>query len=133
VVLPAVLAFLGLDTLPGGIDAELRWPVFGALTLVGLRILYWIGPDHSHPSGGLLTWGTLMATALWVAGSLGFSWYVSNFATYNRTFGALGGVIVLLMWLWLSGLVILIGAEIDAALDLFRQRGKVKNDPIPGL
>ena len=58
---------------------------------------------------------------MWIGASLGFSWYVSNFASYNETFGTLGGVIVLLMWLWLSGLVILIGAEIDAAVEHFKK------------
>ena len=133
VVMPAVLAFLGVDHLPYGINADLRWPVLGALTLVGLRILYFIGPDHHRRTGGLLTWGTVVATALWVLASLGFSWYVSNFSTYNNTFGALGGVIVLLMWLWLSGLVILIGAEIDAALELFTERRRKETPPVPGL
>ncbi|MEM6636056.1 MAG: YihY/virulence factor BrkB family protein [Pseudomonadota bacterium] len=120
IVLPAVLTFLGLDNVPGVWMANLRWPILAVLTLIGLRVLYWIGPDHSSPHPGILTWGTVVAAASWVAASLGFSWYVSNFASYNETFGALGGVIILLMWLWLSGLVILIGAEIDAALEYFR-------------
>ncbi|MEO0991855.1 MAG: YihY/virulence factor BrkB family protein, partial [Pseudomonadota bacterium] len=94
--------------------------VLAVLTLAGLRILYWIGPDHTAPHNGILTWGTIVAAIMWVASSLGFSWYVSNFNSYNETFGALGGVIILLMWLWLSGLVILIGAEIDAAIEYFR-------------
>lgn len=132
VVLPAVLAFLHLDGLPGGIN-DLRWPVLAVLTLGGLRLLYWAAPNHSRRVGGWLTWGTVVATVLWVAGSLGFSWYVSNFAYYNKTFGALGGVIVLLMWLWLSGMVILIGAEIDAAVELFRKPKEARRDPVPGL
>ena len=131
-IIPAVLTFLGVDTLPGGFDAGLRWPVLLLLTLAGLRILYLIGPDHSAPHPGILTTGTVVAAGLWLAASLGFSWYVSNFTSYNETFGALGGVIVLLMWLWLSGLVILIGAEIDAAVEMF-QKEAAPDDPIPGL
>lgn len=132
VVLPAVLAILGLEALPGGIDASLRWPILLALTVFGLRLLYWIGSNHSAPQRGLLTWGTLFAAFFWIGASLGFSWYVTNFGSYNETFGALGGVIVLLMWLWISGLVILIGAEIDAAIEHFRKEAE-PDDPIPGL
>ena len=132
IIVPAILAFLGLDTLPGGWDASLRWPILFGFTLIGLRVLYWIGPDHSEPQKGLITWGTIFAALFWLAASLIFSWYVSNFAQYNETFGALGGVIVLLMWLWLSGLVILIGAEIDAALEMFRKEA-APDDPIPSL
>ncbi len=132
IILPATLAFLGLETLPGGFDANLRWPILLGTTVFGLRLLYWIGPDHSVPHGGILTWGTVIAAVMWICASLGFSWYVSNFASYNETFGTLGGVIVLLMWLWISGLVILIGAEIDAAVEHFKKE-LAPDDPIPGL
>ena len=132
IVLPGLLAIVGVDDLPGGLDSSMRWPILLGLTVAGLRLLYWIGPSHSAPHPGVLTWGTLVAALLWVGASLGFSWYVSNFASYNETFGALGGVIVLLMWLWISGLVILIGAEIDAAVETFRNEAAPDN-PIPGL
>lgn len=132
VILPGVLAILGVETLPGGFDANIRWPILLGLTIIGLRILYFFGPDHSERHGGLLTWGTMIAAISWIAASLAFSWYVSNFASYNETFGALGGVIVLLMWLWLSGLVILIGAEIDSAIDHFRKEA-APDDPVQSL
>ena len=122
-ILPAILTVLGLTEASGVWVASLRWPLMAILTVAGLRILYWLGPDHKTPHRGLLTWGTLAATVMWVCASLGFSFYVTNFASYNETFGALGGAIILLMWLWISGLVILIGAEIDSMIEA------VRNDP----
>ncbi|MEM8631136.1 MAG: YihY/virulence factor BrkB family protein [Pseudomonadota bacterium] len=124
IILPAVLTFFGVENVPGSWVANLSWPILLILTLFGLRILYLIGPDHSRPQSGIMTWGTVIAAALWVLASLGFSWYVSNFGSYNETFGALGGVIVLLMWLWISGLVILIGAEIDATIEVFQTEAR---------
>jgi membrane protein len=133
VILPSAFAMAGFDTSNNWITA-LRWPIMGALTVIGLRILYWFGPCHGHShgrsAGGLLTWGTVVAATGWVACSIGFSFYVQSFAVYSKTFGALGGVIVLLMWLWISGLVILIGAEIDAALEWLQER---KNIPMKTL
>ncbi len=117
VIVPATLAALGIA---GDSDAwvtSLRWPVMGILTIIGLRLIYRLAPDHRVPNPNLMTWGTVFAAVTWVIASLGFSFYVSNFGSYNETFGTLGGVIVLLMWLWISGLVILIGAEIDAMLE----------------
>ncbi|MEL6168192.1 MAG: YihY/virulence factor BrkB family protein [Pseudomonadota bacterium] len=119
-IIPAAMHAVGIDQGESAAVAAARWPVMGVLTIVGLRIIYRFAPNHSRPDGSILTWGTVLAAAAWVAASLGFSWYVSNFASYNETFGALGGVIVLLMWLWISGVVILIGAEIDATLELMR-------------
>ncbi len=120
VVIPATFEVLRVPYDADSWLARLRWPVMGILTLAGLRLIYRLGPDHSTPHTGILTWGTVFAATAWVAASLGFSYYVANFASYNQTFGALGGVIILLMWLWISALVILFGAEIDSALEAER-------------
>ncbi len=122
VVVPAAFDVLRVPYDPENWLARLRWPVMAGLTLIGLRLIYRLGPDHTSPHPGLLTAGTIFAAMAWVAASLGFSYYVANFASYNQTFGALGGVIILLMWLWISALVILFGAEIDAAFEAERAK-----------
>jgi membrane protein len=116
-VLPAVLGNLGL-----GRAAELaisigRWPALIVLVAVALAILYRLGPDRANPRFRWVSWGALAAVVLWVAISAGFSYYVSNFGKYGQTYGSLGAVIVLLLWLWLSALAALIGAELDAEIE----------------
>ncbi len=116
--LPAVLAFLPLA--PGG-GLTLRiasWAVLLLLLLGGLAATYRLGPNRAQARWRWVTPGSIAAVVLWGAGSFGFSWYVANFAAYNQTYGVLGGVIILLMWLYLSAVVILLGAELNAELEL---------------
>ena len=102
-----------------------RWIVLGVLLVFGLSVLYRYGPaDRAGRMGRKRPWrwltpGSALATVLWFAGSFGFSLYVTHFADYNASFGSLGGVIVLLTWLWLSAYVVLLGALLDAEI---RQR-----------
>jgi membrane protein len=94
----------------------LRWPAAALLMTLILAILYDVLPDVEHERR-LVTLGSLTATAVWILVSLGFSFYAARFARYEVVYGALGGVIVVLVWLWLSALAVLLGAEINAALD----------------
>jgi membrane protein len=120
VVLPVVTGLLG----PAGrlLLAVVRWPVLAGLMLVGLAILYRYAPDRDDAELRWLTPGSLLATALWLLGSALFSLYVNSFGNYNRTYGVLGAVIVLLIWLFLSSFVVLLGAEVNHELEL-RARG----------
>ncbi|MEM7753705.1 MAG: YihY/virulence factor BrkB family protein [Pseudomonadota bacterium] len=123
VVAPTVLAFLPEEVIPGT-TAEavraVRWIILGALLLFGLSVLYRFGPT-GRSDGAVraprkwrwVTAGSALAAALWIAGSFGFSLYVTHFANYNASFGSLAGVIILLTWLWLSAFVILLGALLD--------------------
>src|SRR5690606_20881769 len=77
-------------------------------------VIYRYAPDRERAKWRWVTWGAVTATLLWLAASGLFSLYVSNFGSYNETYGSLGAVIVLLMWLWISAFVVLLGAEIDA-------------------
>lgn len=111
VAVPVALAVLPLGS---GLEAALtllRWPLLAGLTFAGVAALHRWGP-----SGGQVPvrTGAAVATALWVAGSAGFAIYVANFGGYNQTFGSLGGVVILLFWLWLSAFAVLFGAEIEA-------------------
>jgi membrane protein len=80
-------------------------------------ILYRYAPDRDEPRWSWITPGAILGVVLWLLGSVGFSVYVSNFASYNETYGTLGGAIVLLMWLFLTCFVVLLGAEINAELE----------------
>jgi membrane protein len=116
-VLPAVLREVGLGR-AGELAVSIgRWPALVVLVAVALAVLYRLGPDRANPRFRWMSWGALVAVVLWVAVSTGFSWYVSNFGSYGQTYGSLGAVIVLLLWLWLSALAALIGAELDAEIE----------------
>ncbi|ALK08761.1 YihY/virulence factor BrkB family protein [Blastochloris viridis] len=120
VVVPAVLAWLGPWLGPGGTEplvAALRWPVLLVAIGVGLAVLYRYGPSRQRPRGRWISPGSAFAALAWLVVSLAFAWYVANFANYNATYGSLGAVIGLMMWMWLSVVVALVGAEIDAALE----------------
>jgi membrane protein len=107
------------DALGGGPVAELfvwlRLPVAAGLMILVLALLYHLLPDVRLPFR-LITPGSVVAVVIWLAASVGFSIYVANFGSYEITYGALGGVIVLLVWMWISAQAILLGAEINAVL-----------------
>jgi membrane protein len=124
---PATLAFLTPEGWGAALAFVLRWPILFGFGTAGIAVLYRYGPSKRLLRWRWLTPGAVLACALWVAGSLGFSLYVQSFASYNETFGALGGVIVLLTWMWLSAFVVLFGAALDAELDLVAlERSKAK-------
>jgi len=79
------------------------------------------GPNVKHPRWRFLTFGSVLAIVLWLVASAAFAFYVANFASYNKTYGALGGVIVFLIWLWISNLAILLGAELNSEVERGRQ------------
>jgi membrane protein len=94
-----------------------RWPAFVLLTLFLLALIYRFGPSRVSPHWHLVSVGSVFATIIWLLASVGFSYYVSNFANYDRMYGSLGAVIVLLFWLYISFYIVLLGAEINAALE----------------
>ncbi|MFW2588433.1 YihY/virulence factor BrkB family protein [Sagittula sp. SSi028] len=94
-----------------------RWPLLFVVGVFGIAMLYRFGPSRRKARWRWLTPGAATACGLWVIGSLGFSHYVQSFGSYNETFGTLGGVIVLLTWLWLSAFIVLLGATLDAELE----------------
>jgi membrane protein len=96
----------------------LRWPFLALLLIVGLAVVYRLAPDRDDPKWRWVSWGSVVATVLWVLGSMGFSFYASHFGNYSKTYGSLGAVIVLLFWLFLSAFVVLVGAELNAEMEL---------------
>ena len=97
--------------------AVLRWPLLAALALAALASIYQVGPDRRRPPWRWWSWGAITATALWLAASAAFSTYATHFGSYNKTYGALAAVVVLMLWLYLSVLCVLVGGEIDAELE----------------
>lgn len=93
-----------------------RWPIMVLLVILGVDLVYHFAPNR-RVRWSWITPGSLMATMLWLASSFGFKFYVTNFGSYNATYGAIGGVIVILLWFYVSGFAILIGAELNAVLE----------------
>lgn len=116
-VVPAVIAFMGLDGALGWVVSLLRWPVILVLGGLALAVLYRVGPSREPARWRWITPGSVFASAGLLVASMLFSFYLSNFADYNETYGSLGAVIALMMWLWISAMVILIGAELNAELE----------------
>jgi membrane protein len=98
-----------------------KWPVLLLIVSLMVALLYWAAPNVKQPGFRWISPGSLLAVFGWVVGSAAFTFYVSNFGAYNKTYGALGGVIVFLVWLWLSNLMVLLGAELNAVLERGRK------------
>lgn len=117
VVMPAVLQMVDLDSQAAWIAALVRWPIVLAAVMVGIGVLYRYGPDRKEARVQWISLGSVVATAFWMLGSLLFSFYVSNFANYNATYGSLGAIAGLLMWFFVGAFIVLLGAELNAELE----------------
>ncbi len=109
----------------------LQWPVVFALMSLGIALIYYFAPD-AEQDWIWLTPGSVLATLLWLAASLGFKYYVANWGQYTETYGLIGAVMILLLWFYLSGLVILLGAEMNAEIEHASPHGKDPGEKIPG-
>jgi len=114
---PVVLDQLGLGTLGRSLVNVARWVGLTLLIGVALAALYRYGPDRDRARWRWVSWGAFVAVVLWLAASAAFSLYVSNFSNYHETYGALGAVAILLLWLYLSSFIALLGAEIDSEIE----------------
>jgi membrane protein len=117
-VFPAAIHHIGLPATVATILAWARWPVLAVMVLFGLALLYHYGPSHGeHRRRGWVTWGSAVATAVWLAASAGFSFYVSRFGNYNKTYGSVAAIVILLTWFLLSAYVVILGAELNGQLE----------------
>jgi membrane protein len=98
-----------------------KWPVILLVVITMFAILYWAAPNVKHPKFRWISPGGVVGVVLWILASAAFAFYVASFASYNKTYGALGGVIVFLVWLWISNIAVLLGAEFNAELERGRQ------------
>jgi membrane protein len=117
VALPAVLGFVGLGSTTDTLLSLARWPVMLLAIAFLLAFLYRYGPSRAKARWRWLSWGSAFASLTWVAASAGFSWYVANFGSYNKTYGSLGAAVGFMTWIWISTMIVLVGAELNAEME----------------
>jgi membrane protein len=117
VALPLALDHVGLAPESQFIVSLTRWPLLLVILLIALALLYRFGPSRQSARWEWLSVGTLAAALLWIAGSSLLSWYLSNFANYDATYGSLGAAIGLMMWMWMSAIIVLCGAELNSEIE----------------
>ncbi len=127
VALPSVLALAGLESWA----LLLRWPILLGVVVLGLAVLYRLAPSRRRAKWRWITPGAVVASISWLIGSALFSWYVTSFASYNQTFGTLGGVVILLTWFWLSAFVVLVGGELDAEMEAQTAKDSTVGEDLP--
>jgi membrane protein len=131
VVIPVVLKFLWLGAATEWIMWVGRWPVLFLVTLAAITILYRYGPSRRRAQWIWLSPGAIFATVGWIIVSMLFSWYVASFGSYNEAYGSLGAVIGFMTWMWLSSIVVLVGAEISAETEHQTARDTTEGGPRP--
>jgi membrane protein len=117
VVFPLFLAAFGLSSIDQPLIGFLRWPVMFVLIIVGVSVLYRYGPSRRLAKWRWISVGSVFSASACLAVSSLFSWYLGNFTNYNATYGALGAVVGLMMWMWLSTIVVLVGAELNSEIE----------------
>ena len=133
VVLPLDLKFIGLGT-EGGLGLVLslaRWPVLVLVIGLFLAVVYRYGPSRDRAQWRWVSWGSAAVAAGFLAFSLGFSFFVSNFSNYKETYGSLGAVVGFMTWTWLSATVVLVGAELDAEMEHQTARDTTTGPELP--
>jgi membrane protein len=130
-ILPAVIDILPLPETWRQIIGLVRWPLLAVLVAFALAAIYRYGPSRAHARWRWVSWGAVLATVLWIVVSYGFSLYVALFSTYDKTYGSLGAVVVLMMWLYLTSYVVLLGAEFDAEMEHQTGRDSTTGAPRP--
>ncbi len=131
VVLPIVLNFLGLSAMADILLKVARWPVMMLVIGLLLAVLYRYGPSRRQAKWRWVTWGSGFAAVTWVIVSSAFSFYVANFGSYNKTYGSLGAAVGFMTWIWISAMVVLVGAELDAEMEHQTARDSTVGPPKP--
>lgn len=116
-VLPVLLEHLGFGSMAGALFRFARWPLLLALVVVGLALVYRYGPSRREPRWKWLSVGSVLAAVAWLASSVLLSWYLADYAHYDATYGSLGTGIGLMMWMWVSSIVVLFGAQLNSEIE----------------
>jgi membrane protein len=128
-VLPAAVQLIAIGAVTKWLLLIVQWPLLIVLVMLGLAVLYRFGPDRNKPQWRWVSPGAVTATMLWIAASIGFTVYVANFNSYNKTYGSLGGVVILLTWLYLASLTVLLGAVINAQSERQTRKDSTEGPP----
>jgi membrane protein len=128
-ILPAAVHLVAVGTATKWLLLLVQWPLLIVLVMLGLAVLYRFGPDRDEPQWRWVSPGSVAATLLWIVASVGFTVYVANFNSYDKTYGSLGGVVVLLTWLYLSALTVLLGAVINAQAERQTRKDSTEGPP----
>jgi membrane protein len=131
VIVPVVLNYLHLSHFADLLVRIARWPAMFVCLALALAVVYRFGPSRETPRWRWITWGSAAATILWLCASALFSWYAANFGKFNETYGSLGAVIGFMTWLWISAIVILLGAELDSEMEHQTARDTTTGSPKP--
>jgi membrane protein len=131
VAVPFVLSLLPLGPAAELVLLAVRWLLLFGVAVLGLAIVYRFAPDRNKAQWRWITPGSFIAAVLWLIGSVLFALYVRNWGSYGETYGALGGVVVMLMWFYLSGYIIILGAEINAEMERQTKRDTTTGQPKP--
>src|SRR5467141_2962737 len=131
VALPVALTYIPLPGVTALVVRIGRWPILFALVTLALAILYKYGPSRTEPRWRWITWGSVSAAVVWLAASAIFSWYVASFGSYNKTYGSLGAIIGFMTWIWISIIVVLIGAKLNAEMEHQTVRETTAGQPKP--
>jgi membrane protein len=128
-VLPAAVQLLAVGAATKWLLLLVQWPLLIVLVMLGLAVLYRFGPDRDKPQWRWVSPGAGAATILWIVGSVAFTVYVANFNSYDKTYGSLGGVVILLTWLYLSALMVLLGAVVNAQSERQTRKDSTEGPP----
>ena len=120
-IVEAVAGPLGIGDTAVTIWQIAKWPVLVAIVITMIAVLYYAAPNVKHPGFSWASPGSIFAVVVWILVSAAFAFYVANFGSYNETYGSLGGVIVFLMWLWITNIAILLGAQLNSELERSRE------------
>jgi membrane protein len=131
VVVPVILDYVGFSNWGDLLLRAGRWPAMFLVLTFALAIIYRYGPSREAPRWRWITWGSAIAALLWLIISGGFSWYAANFGNFNATYGSLGAVVGFMTWLWISAIVILLGAEIDGEMEHQTAQDTTTGSPKP--
>ena len=131
VLLPLLLASLGFGSVTDALLQYGRWPVLCALVIVGLALIYRYGPSRREPRWQWLSVGSGFAAIAWLVSSVLLSWYLGNFAHYDATYGSLGAAIGMMIWMWISAIVILFGGQLNSEIERQTARNTTIEDDKP--
>jgi membrane protein len=131
IAFPPMLSHLSARGMTGQLLNIARWPILLVLVAFGLTLIYRYGPSRTEPRWQWITWGSAFAAVIWLAASGLFSWYAANFESFNKTYGSLGAIIGFMTWMWVSTIVVLVGAKLNAEIEHQTVRESTVGPPKP--